>query len=92
MYSAIFCVFWKISRNRLASIHRRQAVHAFLPYTGLLRGNRLAAHSRPPGDTQVFHYSGLLCMKRLAGLVGTARRHGAEARFGFFFSRSFDVS
>jgi len=42
------CAAWR-------AVHSRQAAHAANAYSGFLGRNRLAVHTRPPGDTCWFH-------------------------------------
>jgi len=50
-------------------MNHRQATHAISCVLGSWKRNRLAAHSRSPGDARhLSHFLGLL-MKRLTGLV-----------------------
>jgi len=46
-----FPVFGKFPETTWRAIHIRQAAHALGLFSGFLRRNCLAAHSRPLGDT-----------------------------------------
>jgi len=45
-----YCVSGKFPETAWRVMNYRQATHLFCTILGFWKGNRLAAHSRPPGD------------------------------------------
>jgi len=63
------------------TIHSRQAAHPFLHVFLCSWVQRLAVNPCTARRLKAYNYSGFFCMKRLAGLVVTARRRESETRF-----------
>jgi len=51
--------FWNFSETAWRAMNYRQATHTFVCVLGSWRRNRLAAHSRPPGDVKRLAISGV---------------------------------
>jgi len=67
------------------AVHSRQAAHAENAYSGFLGRNRLAVHTRPPGDTCDFTNFWNFSMNCLAVMINRQATRVSVSDFGIFW-------